>query len=67
MFFVNYNHFDSKDNKFRLNYIVFSLCEKRYLTFFSYFRSVPYCLIQDMGAAAPPKRNALHKKSHPVP
>ena len=32
---VNFNEFDNKDNKFCLNHVVFPLCEKRYLTFFS--------------------------------
>lgn len=35
-----FNDFDNKDNKFRLNRIVFPLRDKRYLTFFSQFRSV---------------------------
>ena len=52
-----FNDFDNKDNKFRLNRIVFPLLEKLYLTFFSQFRSVLYCVRQDMGATAP--KNAV--------
>ena len=52
-----FNDFDNKDNKFRLNRIVFPLRDKRYLTFFSHFRSVLYYLAQDMGATAP--KNAM--------
>ena len=52
-----FNDFDNKDNKFRLNRIVFPLRDKRYLTFFSQFRPVPYCVRQDMGATAP--KNAV--------
>lgn len=48
-----FNDFDNKDNKFRLNRIVFPLRDKRYLTFFSQFRSVLYYVRQDMGATAP--------------
>lgn len=54
---MNFNDFDNKDNKFRLNRIVFPLRDKRYLTFFSHFRSVLYYLAQDMGATAP--KNAV--------
>ena len=50
-----FNHY--KDNKFRLNRIVFPLRDTRYLTFFSQFRSVLYCVRQDMGATAP--KNAV--------
>ena len=52
-----FNDFDNKDNKFRLNRIVFPLRDKRYLTFFSQFRSVLYYVRQDMGATAP--KNAV--------
>ena len=52
-----FNDFDNKDNKFRLNRIVFPLLEKLYLTFFSQFRSILYCVRQDMGATAP--KNAV--------
>ena len=52
-----FNDFDNKDNKFRLNRIVFPLRDKRYLTFFSQFRSILYCVRQDMGATAP--KNAV--------
>jgi hypothetical protein len=52
-----FNDFDNKDNKFRLNRIVFPLREKLYLTFFSQFRSVLYYVRQDMGATAP--KNAV--------
>ena len=52
-----FNDFDNKDNKFRLNRIVFPLRDKRYLTFFSQFRPVLYYVRQDMGATAP--KNAV--------
>lgn len=52
IFMCIFNDFDNKDNKFRLNRIVFPLREKLYLTFFSQFRSVLYCVRQDMGATA---------------
>lgn len=52
-----FNDFDNKDNKFRLNRIVFPLRDKRYLTFFSQFRSFLYYIRQDMGATAP--KNAV--------
>ena len=52
-----FNDFDNKDNKFRLNRIVFPLRDKRYLTFFSLFRPVLYYVRQDMGATAP--KNAV--------
>lgn len=55
--YVYFNDFDNKDNKFRLNRIVFPLRDKRYLTFFSQFRSVLYYVRQDMGATAP--KNAV--------
>jgi hypothetical protein len=55
--YVYFNDFDNKDNKFRLNHIVFPLQDKRYLTFFSQFRSVLYYVRQDMGATAP--KNAV--------
>ena len=57
--YVNFNDFDNKDNKFRLNRIVFPLREKLYLTFFSHFHSILYYVRQDMGATAPQKRSAF--------
>ena len=57
IFMCIFNDFDNKDNKFRLNRIVFPLLEKLYLTFFSHFHSVLYYFPQDTGATAP--KNAV--------
>jgi hypothetical protein len=56
---VYFNDFDNKDNKFRLNRIVFPLRDKRYLTFFSQFRSVSLLRKTRHGRYCPQKRSAF--------
>ena len=56
-----FNDFDNKDNKFRLNRIVFPLRDKRYLTFFSHFHSVLYYFPQDTGATQLLTPSFLHR------